>query len=183
MCCDASQDRLLSWLAVLQFSPTMCCVTHMKDRLIMLIMTSAKNDAPMPNKKMKKKWKKESCVTLNETLAPHVYETLYEALPMNEILANAPTMVDETVDKTIAPLKYEMMHKQEIFANAPAEYVNFAQFPTMSEAPPEYAMTQVNKFLATTSTPHVYERKHRYEISTHNPTMPKYEYEMVHPRV
>ena len=113
----------------------MCCVTTMKYRLAMMIMTSTKNDATMPNKMMKKKWKKESCVTLNETLAPHVYETLYEALPMNEILANAPTMVDEIFDKTIAPLKYEMMHKQEIFANAPAEYVNSAQPPTMYEAP------------------------------------------------
>ena len=55
----------MSWLAVLQFSPTMCCVTHMKDRLIMLIMTSTKNDAPMPNKKMKE----DRCKTMN------VYET------------------------------------------------------------------------------------------------------------
>ena len=60
---DASWDRLLSWLAVHQISPTMCCVTHMEYRLIMPIMTSAKNDATKPHKKMKK----ERCVTMNET--------------------------------------------------------------------------------------------------------------------
>ena len=57
---DASWDRLLSWLAVHQISPTMCCVTHMEYRLIMLIMTSAKNDATKPNKMMKKDAKNDN---------------------------------------------------------------------------------------------------------------------------
>ena len=35
---DASWDRLLSWLAVYQISPTMCRVTHMEYKLIMLII-------------------------------------------------------------------------------------------------------------------------------------------------
>ena len=51
---DASWDRLLSWLAVHQISPTMCRVTHMEYKLIMMIMTSTKNDVTKPNKMMKK---------------------------------------------------------------------------------------------------------------------------------
>ena len=51
---DASWDRLLSWLAVHQISPTMCSVTHMEYKLIMLIITSTKNDATKPNMMMKK---------------------------------------------------------------------------------------------------------------------------------
>ena len=51
---DASWDRLLSWLAVHQISPTMCSVTHTEYKLIMMIMTSTKNDVSKPNKMMKK---------------------------------------------------------------------------------------------------------------------------------
>ena len=54
MGCDASWDRLLSWLAVHQIYPTMCRVTHMEYKLVMLIMTSIKNDITKLNKMMKK---------------------------------------------------------------------------------------------------------------------------------